>query len=95
MLSKLCVQVAWVPIFLRLNFLFMEDVSEFFADQVLLLLIKNVDFLFGVVKPGMVKNFLGAKSFANILFEHVLHQVSCQLRGYILVLDLLLIELVS
>ena len=95
MLRELSIQIRWATIFYSLYLLFVQNVSELFADQILLLLVKDIDFGLSVIKPGMVKDFFGAQSFAYILFEHVLHEVSCQFRGGVFVFDFLLVKLVG
>ena len=55
-LREFRVQVARATVFILAHLLFVKDIGELLADQVLLLLIKDVDFLFRVIEPRMVKN---------------------------------------
>lgn len=73
----------------------MEDVGELLADQVFLLFIKDVDLLLCVIEPGMVKNLLCTQPFGYIFLEHILHEISGQLRHRVAILYLLLVELVG
>ena len=95
MLSELCVQVMRTAIFVFFQFRFLEDVGEFLPDQVFLLLVKYVDTLFYVIKPRMVKYFFRCEPFRDIFLQHVLHQVTRQLRDRIAVLNFLLVKLMG
>ena len=76
MLCELSIQIRWATIFYSFHLLFVKNVCELFADQILLLFVKDIDLVLSVIEPGMVKDFFGAQSFAHILFEHVLHEVT-------------------
>lgn len=93
MFSELSVQVIWASIFVLLQFGFLKDVSELLANQVLLLLVKDIDTFLSIVEPWMVKHLFRSQSLGNVLFEHVLHEVSGQFRHCVSILNLLLVEL--
>lgn len=87
MLSELSVQVVQAALARRENlvflllldeqtliqFLLLENVGEFFADQVLLLFIENVDLRLYIVKPRVQKHFFRSETLVCVLLEHALH----------------------
>ena len=95
MFRELSIELVRATIFKFLQLLTLENVGEFFLDQVFLLFIKDVDFFFNVVEPRMKQDFLGCEAPGDVLFEHVLHQVARQLRDCVTILDLLLVELMG
>ena len=73
MLCKLCVQVMRATILVLLQFRFLQNISEFLPNQVLLLLIKYVDTLFDIVEPRMVKHLFRCEALRDVFLQHVLH----------------------
>lgn len=79
MLREFGVEVVWASILVLPELGLLKNVGELLADQVLLLLVKDVDLLLSVVEPGMIQDLFGGKSLGYVLLKHVLHKVAGEL----------------